>query len=173
MARVTVEDCTELVPNRFDLVMLAAQRARGLAAGAELAVERDDDKNGVVALREIAAGVLPLADLREDLVQGRRRNRVDDEPPDAEIQEALDEAQSVADRPPPGAQQDAFGPGALDDDDPEDVAGQMEREPGDVEGDPGDRVDQDVDDVGRAYGGGPSGDAPDALDPDASDRWQD
>jgi len=147
MARVTVEDCMVQVPNRFDLVMLAAQRARGLTAGAPLEVERDDDKNGVVALREIAAGTLPLADLREELVQGRRRHRPDEEPPDAEIREALDEAQAVADRPPPGALHDAFGAGdPFVDEAPDDVADRMERTPGDAEGDPGDRVDPDPDD---------------------------
>ena len=54
MARVTVEDCVERIPNRFELVLLAAQRARNLSRGEELPVERDDDKNPVVALREIA-----------------------------------------------------------------------------------------------------------------------
>lgn len=176
MARVTVEDCIELVPNRFDLVMLAAQRARGLAAGAQLAVERDDDKNGVVALREIAAGALPLGELREELVQGRRRHRIDDEPPDAEIQEALDDAQAAADVPRPTALNDGFGEGDLEDDDlagEDDVAEHMDKEPGAVEGDMGNRVDQDADDVGRAYGDGPEGDAPDAMDTGPGDRWQD
>ena len=54
MARVTVEDCVEKIPNRFELVMLAAQRARNISAGAELTIDRDNDKNPVVALREIA-----------------------------------------------------------------------------------------------------------------------
>ena len=56
MARVTVEDCVDKIPNRFDLVLLAAQRAREISGGAELTIERDRDKNPVVALREIAAG---------------------------------------------------------------------------------------------------------------------
>lgn len=68
MARVTVEDCVEQVPNRFDLVLLAAHRARVLTSGAPLTVDRDNDKNPVVALREIAdEGVAP-GGLREDLV---------------------------------------------------------------------------------------------------------
>lgn len=73
MARVTVEDCVELVPNRFELVLLAAQRARGISAGAELTIDRDRDKNPVVALREIADETIPLDDLHETLVQSNQR----------------------------------------------------------------------------------------------------
>ena len=65
MARVTVEDCVDKVPNRFELVMLAAHRARSLASGAPLTVERDNDKNPVVALREIAEETLTADQLRE------------------------------------------------------------------------------------------------------------
>jgi DNA-directed RNA polymerase subunit omega len=68
MARVTVEDCVEKVPNRFDLVLLAAHRARGLRTGAHLTVDRDRDKDPVVALREIAEGNLDLDGLRDTLV---------------------------------------------------------------------------------------------------------
>ena len=68
MARVTVEDCVERVPNRFDLVLLAAHRSRVLASGAPLTVDRDKDKNPVVALREIADGGVETDHLREDLV---------------------------------------------------------------------------------------------------------
>ncbi|MFZ5618189.1 MAG: DNA-directed RNA polymerase subunit omega [Pseudomonadota bacterium] len=68
MARVTVEDCVEKVPNRFDLVLLAAHRARVLSSGAPLTVDRDNDKNPVVALREIADGGMEPEGLREDLV---------------------------------------------------------------------------------------------------------
>ena len=63
MARVTVEDCIEIVQNRFELVMLSAQRARSLSSGSELTVDRDNDKNPVVALREIAEENLDLEDL--------------------------------------------------------------------------------------------------------------
>ena len=73
MARVTVEDCVELVPNRFELVLLAAQRARGISAGAELTIDRDRDKNPVVALREIADETIPLDDLHDSLVQNNQR----------------------------------------------------------------------------------------------------
>ncbi len=80
MARVTVEDCILKVPNRFDLVMLAAQRARDVASGAQLTVERDNDKNPVVALREIADETTPLENLAESLVQGMRKHVEVDEP---------------------------------------------------------------------------------------------
>lgn len=74
MARVTVEDCVEKVPNRFDLVLLAAQRARSISAGAPETVERDNDKNPVVALREIAEETVVLDELREALVQGLQKH---------------------------------------------------------------------------------------------------
>ena len=73
MARVTVEDCIEKVPNRFDLVLLSAHRARNIAAGAQLQIERDRDKNPVVALRELAEEKLDLASLTESLVSGLQR----------------------------------------------------------------------------------------------------
>lgn len=69
MARVTVEDCIDKVRNRFELVMLSARRARQLSGGAPLTVDRDNDKNGVVALREIAGETVAVEDLREALVR--------------------------------------------------------------------------------------------------------
>lgn len=69
MARVTVEDCAEVVPSRFELVALAAQRAKLIAAGGEIAVDRDNDKDAVVSLREIAARKVDVNALRELLVQ--------------------------------------------------------------------------------------------------------
>jgi DNA-directed RNA polymerase subunit omega len=80
MARVTVEDCILKVPNRFDLVMLAAQRAREIASGAPLTVERDRDKNPVVALREIAEETTDLGILAESLVQSMQKHVEMDEP---------------------------------------------------------------------------------------------
>ena len=80
MARVTVEDCVLRIPNRFDLVMLAAQRARNVAAGAPLLVERDNDKNPVVALREIAAEAVDLEALANGVIQGLQKNMETDEP---------------------------------------------------------------------------------------------
>jgi DNA-directed RNA polymerase subunit omega len=83
MARITVEDCVLKVPNRFELVMLAAQRARDVSAGAPLAVERDNDKNPVVALREIAEGEVELDHLRYELIHGLRRHvEIEDRPED-------------------------------------------------------------------------------------------
>jgi DNA-directed RNA polymerase subunit omega len=84
MARVTVEDCVEKVTNRFELVLLAAHRARAISAGAPIAVERDNDKNPVVALREIANGAVPPEDLKEDLIHSMQLYVEVDEPePDA------------------------------------------------------------------------------------------
>jgi DNA-directed RNA polymerase subunit omega len=73
MARVTVEDCILKVPNRFELVLYAAQRARNIARGEEMTLDRDDDKNPVVALREIAEGTLELPTLEADLVKSLQR----------------------------------------------------------------------------------------------------
>ena len=80
MARVTVEDCVGMVPNRFELVLLAARRARDIRSGAELTVERDNDKNAVVALREIAEEAIDLETLRYDLEHGREVDTEIDEP---------------------------------------------------------------------------------------------
>ncbi len=84
MARITVEDCILKVTNRFDLVMLAAQRARDVSAGAPLTVDRDNDKNPVVALREIADSTIDLDHLRYELIHGLRRHVQIDDEPDAE-----------------------------------------------------------------------------------------
>lgn len=84
MARVTVEDCVDKVTNRFELVLLASHRARGMSAGAELLVERDNDKNPVVALREIADKKLIPAEIREDLV-GSLQKQVDVDEPEEDI----------------------------------------------------------------------------------------
>jgi len=80
MARVTVEDCVLKIPNRFDLVMLAAQRARDISSGAALTVERDNDKAPVVALREIADETINIEDLAESLIRGLQRQVETDEP---------------------------------------------------------------------------------------------
>lgn len=80
MARVTVEDCILKVPNRFELVLLAGQRARDVAGGAPLTVDRDNDKNPVVALREIADETIALKTLEENLVKGLQKHVEIDEP---------------------------------------------------------------------------------------------
>lgn len=79
MARVTVEDCVDKIPNRFDLVLLAAQRAREISGGAELTLDRDRDKNPVVALREIAEQTVKPAELRETLITSMQRVLPDDD----------------------------------------------------------------------------------------------
>ncbi|MFX0543943.1 DNA-directed RNA polymerase subunit omega [Roseovarius sp. S1116L3] len=80
MARVTTEDCVDKVPNRFDLVLLAAHRAREISAGAPLTVDRDNDKNPVVALREIADETQSAADLRERMIESNQTEIEVDEP---------------------------------------------------------------------------------------------
>ena len=80
MARVTTEDCVDKVPNRFDLVLLAAHRAREISSGASLTVDRDNDKNPVVALREIADETQSAADLRERMIESNQTEIEVDEP---------------------------------------------------------------------------------------------
>jgi DNA-directed RNA polymerase subunit omega len=82
MARVTVEDCILKVPNRFELVLLSAQRARDIAGGAQLTLDRDNDKNPVVALREIADETIALPQLQENLIKGMQKRVELDEPED-------------------------------------------------------------------------------------------
>lgn len=79
MARVTVEDCVDKISNRFDLVLLAAQRARQISGGAELTVDRDRDKNPVVALREIADETVRPRHLEEALIGSLQRVQIDDD----------------------------------------------------------------------------------------------
>ncbi|KUJ85085.1 DNA-directed RNA polymerase subunit omega [Ruegeria marisrubri] len=80
MARVTVEDCVDKVPNRFELVMLAAHRAREISAGAPITVDRDNDKNPVVSLREIAEETQTADELRERLIEANQTQIEVDEP---------------------------------------------------------------------------------------------
>mgnify|MGYP003624475216 CR=1 FL=1 len=87
MARVTVEDCIDKVTNRFELVMVAAQRARKIGAGAQLLVDRDNDKNPVVALREIAEDLVAPTDLKEELTRSHQRViHMQDDEDEAEIE---------------------------------------------------------------------------------------
>ena len=79
MARVTVEDCVDKIPNRFDLVLFAAQRARQISGGAELTLDRDRDKNPVVALREIAEELVRPDNLEEGVINSLQRVQIDDE----------------------------------------------------------------------------------------------
>lgn len=94
MARVTVEDCILEIPNRFELVMLAAQRARKIGTGAALTIERDNDKNPVVSLREIAEKTVNQDELREDLTASYQKVHLneDEEPNLAELMDAEEKA---------------------------------------------------------------------------------
>jgi DNA-directed RNA polymerase subunit omega len=94
MARVTVEDCIDKVENRFELVLIASHRARIIAAGAPIMVDRDNDKNPVVALREIAESSLAPDDLKEDFIQSLQKHVEVDEP-EAEAVPALSSAEGV------------------------------------------------------------------------------
>ena len=86
MARVTVEDCIDKVSNRFDLVLLAAHRAREISSGSSLTIERDNDKNPVVALREIADETITAVQLRESAIESLQRQIEIDEPEENEME---------------------------------------------------------------------------------------
>ena len=94
MARVTVEDCVQKVPNRFELVLLAAQRARNLSRGEELTIDRDNDKNPVVALREIADETVELPRLEQDLIRSLSR-APEPEPADEEVLDLIPTDQNI------------------------------------------------------------------------------
>jgi DNA-directed RNA polymerase subunit omega len=80
MARVTVEDCVDKIPNRFELVLLAAHRARAITNGSHITVDTENDKNPVIALREIAEKTIPADDMREGLIHSIQKNVEVDEP---------------------------------------------------------------------------------------------
>lgn len=86
MARITVEDCVVKVPNRFDLVVMAAQRSRQISAGEPLTIDRDNDKNPVIALRELADSTIDREELRESVIRGLQRHVEMDEPEDDEME---------------------------------------------------------------------------------------
>ena len=92
MARVTVEDCVQKVPNRFELVLLAAQRARNISRGEELTIDRDNDKNPVVALREIAEETIELPRIEQDLIKSLSRAP---EPADEEVMDLIPTDQNI------------------------------------------------------------------------------
>ena len=94
MARVTVEDCVERIPNRFELVLLAAQRARNISRGEEITVDRDNDKNPVVALREIADQTITLEKLNGDLIKSLSR-APEPEPADEEVLDLIPTVQNI------------------------------------------------------------------------------
>ncbi len=86
MARVTVEDCIDKIPNRYELLMVAAQRAKDLSAGAPLTVAKDNDKNPVIALREIADGTVNIEELQKSLVMGLQKYVEVEEPEEEELE---------------------------------------------------------------------------------------
>ena len=101
MARVTVEDCIEKIPNRFDLVLAAAQRARDISTGYPLTIDRDNDKNPVVALREIASETIDPDYLRDEIVRGLQKlsnpELIDDEQEENEEDDLLENQYSIND----------------------------------------------------------------------------
>ena len=111
MARVTVEDCIDKVSNRFDLVMLASQRAREVSAGAPITVERDNDKNPVIALREIADETVELENLQESLIVSQQKHVEFDLPEEDEVIELLESESNIAGVTPDMPEADAE-PGA-------------------------------------------------------------
>ncbi len=94
MARVTVEDCIVQVPNRFELVLLAAQRARNISRGEQITIDRDNDKNPVVALREIADQTVVLAALEQDLIKSLSR-APEPEPLEDEVMDLIDTNENI------------------------------------------------------------------------------
>jgi DNA-directed RNA polymerase subunit omega len=99
MARVTVEDCVELIPNRFDLVVLAAHRTRMLSSGAQLTVERDNDKDPVVALREIGDRTIDVNELRERAIERHQTTIEIDEPEDDDMADRMGVSDNFDDEP--------------------------------------------------------------------------
>ncbi len=127
MARVTVEDCVEKIPNRFELVLLAAQRARNLSRGEELTLERDDDKNPVVALREIAEERVSYSALEQDLIKSLSR-APEPEPADEEVLDLIPTDQNIFGLQDVSAEEEAAN--ALADLSPEDLEAAIEAELG-------------------------------------------
>ena len=117
MARVTVEDCVDKIPNRFDLVLAAAQRARQISGGADLTIDRDRDKNPVVALREIAEQTVKPKHLEEAIVSNLQRVRVDEDDATDELASLSDSAEALrltAAAPPPAPIREAIKTGGFD-----------------------------------------------------------
>jgi DNA-directed RNA polymerase subunit omega len=130
MARVTVEDCVLKVPNRFELVLLAAQRARNISRGEQLTIDRDNDKNPVVALREIAEETLALPDLEADLVKSLSRVP-EPEPVDEEVLDLIPTDQNIFGLQDVSAEEEAAAMAAeAEEMSPEDIQAAIEAELG-------------------------------------------
>ena len=122
MARVTVEDCIDKVDNRFDLVLMASHRARAISSGAPITVGRDNDKNPVVALREIGDGKLTPGDLREDVIHALQKHVEIDEPEEDHDVEIGAPANWAGDLAPMGDEEgDAGDEASVDDELQEDM----------------------------------------------------
>ena len=143
MARVTVEDCVIKVPNRFDLVLLAAQRAREIASGAPLTVERDDDKNPVIALREVAEETIALDQLRDSLVRGMQKHVEMDEPEETpDLEQTLF---GIADPTGPVIGEDSVDEEAVEEELEEDMLAVADEDDVDLSGDDSPEADLDED----------------------------
>ena len=130
MARVTVEDCVLKVPNRFELVLLAAQRARNISRGEQLTIDRDNDKNPVVALREIADETLVLPALEQDLVKSLSRVP-EPEPVDEEVLDLIPTDQNIFGLQDVSAEEEAAAMAAEGEEmSPEDIQAAIEAELG-------------------------------------------
>ncbi|MDR3521987.1 MAG: DNA-directed RNA polymerase subunit omega [Acidocella sp.] len=130
MARVTVEDCVLKVPNRFELVLLGAQRARNISRGEVLTIDRDNDKNPVVALREIAEETLNLGDLEQDLVKSLSRVP-EPEPVDEEVLDLIPTDQNIFGLQDVSAEEEAAALAAESEEmTPEDIQAAIEAELG-------------------------------------------
>jgi DNA-directed RNA polymerase subunit omega len=127
MARVTVEDCVEKIPNRFQLVLLAAQRARNLSRGEELTLDRDNDKNPVVALREIAEETISLDKLETDLLKSLSR-APEPEPADEEVLDLIPTDQNIFGIQDMAAEEEAQTLPVESDEPPEDLEAAIEAE---------------------------------------------
>jgi DNA-directed RNA polymerase subunit omega len=160
MARVTVEDCVIKVPNRFELVLLAAQRAREITSGAPLTLDRDDDKNPVVALREIADETVGLVHLRDAVVRGLQKHVEIDEPEETHELE-VDPA--------------SFGVAAIDGEDEVDEVEEAELDPGedDIEV-PEEALEEELDEgLGTELGDDILSTEKDLVDPEEPDLADD
>ena len=130
MARVTVEDCVLKVPNRFELVLLAAQRARNISRGEQLTIDRDNDKNPVVALREIADETVGLPELEADLVKSLSRVP-EPEPVDEEVIDLIPTEQNIFGLQDVSAEEEAAAMAAeAEEMSPEDIQAAIEAELG-------------------------------------------
>ncbi|WP_298215774.1 DNA-directed RNA polymerase subunit omega [Acidocella sp.] len=131
MARVTVEDCVLKVPNRFELVLLAAQRARNISRGEQLTIDRDNDKNPVVALREIAEETVDLPAIEQDLVKSLSRVP-EPEPVDEEVMDLIPTDQNIFGLQDVSAEEEAAAMAAEGEEimSPEDIQAAIEAELG-------------------------------------------